>query len=104
MFAVYFFRFPGIFPSYEISSGLYIGVVCNILLLIFRFYGRIAEHPDAHDGPTLEAMRQNASGLDRISGERIWAELSKILEGNFGGELMAKMLSLGMGPHMGRFF
>nr|XP_018905652.1 PREDICTED: CCA tRNA nucleotidyltransferase 1, mitochondrial isoform X2 [Bemisia tabaci] len=71
------------------------------MLRYFRFYGRIAEHPDAHDGPTLEAMRQNASGLDRISGERIWAELSKILEGNFGGELMAKMLSLGMGPHMG---
>lgn len=36
-----------------------------------------------------------------ISGERIWAELKKILSGNFAKEIMLRMLDLGMGPHIG---
>ncbi|XP_047114688.1 CCA tRNA nucleotidyltransferase 1, mitochondrial [Schistocerca piceifrons] len=71
------------------------------ILRYFRFYGRIAEHPDKHEEKTLEAIRINAEGLARISGERIWSELHKILEGNYGGDLMLKILSLGIGPYIG---
>lgn len=54
-----------------------------------------------HDEDTLKAIEQNASGLERISGERIWSELQRILIGNFAEELMKKMLDLGLAPYIG---
>jgi len=67
----------------------------------FRFYGRISEIPDNHEDSTIAAIKDNASGLERISGERIWSEWSKILEGRFGFELTAKMLECGVAPYIG---
>lgn len=67
-----------------------------------RFYGRIAEQADRHEEGILEAIKHNAGGLLRVSGERIWSELRKILEGKFAGDLMKVMLSLGIGPHIGK--
>lgn len=67
----------------------------------FRFYGRIADHADCHEEETIEAIKKNVDGLERISGERIWTEWSKILEGRFGGELTVKMLSCGVAPYIG---
>lgn len=67
-----------------------------------RFYGRIAERTDCHEDMTLKAIRLNAGGLGRISGERIWSELRRILEGSFAGDLVKTMLSLGIGPHIGK--
>lgn len=72
-----------------------------LFLRYFRFYGRIATEPDAHDEPTIEAIKQNINGLERISGERIWSELQKILEGNYARELMEKILECGMGKYIG---
>lgn len=71
------------------------------ILRYFRFYGRIAEQANCHEEKTLEAIKSNADGLLRISGERIWSELRKILEGNFAGDLMKVMLSVGIGPYIG---
>lgn len=67
-----------------------------------RFYGRIAEQADRHEEGILEAIKRNAGGLLMVSGERIWSELRKILEGKFAGDLMKTMLFLGMGPHIGK--
>jgi len=67
-----------------------------------RFYGRIAQQAECHEEKTLEAIKANADGLLRISGERIWSELRKILEGNFAGDLMKVMLSLGIVPYIGK--
>ena len=67
-----------------------------------RFCGRIAQQADCHGEKTLEAIKSNADGLLRISGERIWSELRKILEGNFAGDLMKVMLFLGIGPYIGK--
>jgi tRNA nucleotidyltransferase (CCA-adding enzyme) len=67
-----------------------------------RFYGRIAERTDCHEDSTLKAIKFSAHGLGKISGERIWSELRRILEGNFAGDLMKTMLSLGIGPHIGK--
>jgi len=41
------------------------------------------------------------SGLSRISGERIWSELKKILEGNFAGELIKTMVEVGVPQFIG---
>lgn len=71
------------------------------ILRYFRFYGRLAIAPDLHDKYILEAIQEKGSGLKQISGERIWSELSKIVEGNHGPELMKTILNLGLGPHIG---
>nr|CAD7438592.1 unnamed protein product [Timema bartmani] len=65
------------------------------------FYGRIAQDPDKHEEKTLQSIQDNADGLKRISGERIWTELQQILEGNFACELVKTMLSLDLGPPIG---
>ncbi|XP_019931854.3 CCA tRNA nucleotidyltransferase 1, mitochondrial isoform X1 [Aedes albopictus] len=71
------------------------------ILRYFRFYGRIAEQENNHDEETLRIIAKNASGLARISGERIWQEWKKILSGNFGCNLTIKMIDCGLAPHMG---
>jgi tRNA nucleotidyltransferase (CCA-adding enzyme) len=40
-------------------------------------------------------------GLERISGERIWVELKKILMGKFAGDLMLTILECGLGKYIG---
>ncbi|XP_008549269.3 CCA tRNA nucleotidyltransferase 1, mitochondrial [Microplitis demolitor] len=71
------------------------------ILRYFRFYGRIAVLPDSHDEATIKAIMDNVEGLSRISGERIWSEWSKILEGNFGVELTTKMMECNMAKYIG---
>lgn len=71
------------------------------IMRYFRFYGRIAEIPNNHDQHTLNIIKKNADGLQNVSGERIWMELKKTLEGNFAGELLKTMLSLGVGQYIG---
>lgn len=71
------------------------------ILRYFRFYGRLANEPDLHDNYILEVIREKGNGLKQISGERIWSELNKILEGTFGPDLMKTILDLGLGPYIG---
>lgn len=71
------------------------------ILRYFRFYGRIAKHPDSHDEATLKAISNTVHGLECISGERIWSEWSKILSGNFAGELTLKMIECGLAKYIG---
>lgn len=71
------------------------------ILRYFRFYGRIAETPNNHDKETINAITENISGLEKISGERIWSELKKILKGNFGLELMEEMIKCGVPKYVG---
>ncbi|XP_060527759.1 CCA tRNA nucleotidyltransferase 1, mitochondrial isoform X2 [Cylas formicarius] len=71
------------------------------ILRYFRFYGRIATEADNHEIITLNAIRENASGMEKISGERIWSELKKILEGNFAGHLMVKIVECNLSSYIG---
>lgn len=71
------------------------------IMRYFRFYGKIAEEPNNHDLKTLEIIKRNAEGLENISGERIWMELKKTLQGNFAGDLLKSMLSVNIGKYMG---
>lgn len=47
------------------------------ILRFFRFQGRL--NNPTWDRETMDAVRRNAAGLKRISGERIWMEMEKIL-------------------------
>ncbi|XP_058823260.1 CCA tRNA nucleotidyltransferase 1, mitochondrial-like isoform X2 [Topomyia yanbarensis] len=71
------------------------------ILRYFRFYGRIAEDANNHDEETLRIIAKNSSGLARISGERIWQEWKKILNGNFGCDLTVQMIDCDLGNHLG---
>ena len=71
------------------------------ILRYFRFFGRLAEKEDAHETKTLEVIRNNAQGLARISGERIWSEWKKILQGPMGGRLTLRMIDVGLAQFIG---
>jgi tRNA nucleotidyltransferase/poly(A) polymerase len=47
------------------------------ILRYFRFQGRL--NSPSWDAETMDAVERNAGGLEGISGERIWAEMEKIL-------------------------
>lgn len=67
----------------------------------FRFYGRIAKNPNSHEKAALKIIEKNVQGLQIVSGERIWTELKKTLEGNFAGDLLKTMLGVGVGKYIG---
>ena len=69
------------------------------ILRYFRFQGRTAK--PTFDKDTLEAIKQNAHGLKQISGERIWMEMSKILEGDHTVELLKRMVEAGVDKAIG---
>lgn len=71
------------------------------ILRYFRFFGRITESPDFHDKDTIVAIKDNIEGLEKISGERIWQELSKICSGNFVGSIIQKIIEVGAAPYIG---
>jgi tRNA nucleotidyltransferase (CCA-adding enzyme) len=47
------------------------------ILRFFRFQGRL--NSPTWDRETMDAVRRNAEGLRKISGERVWMEMEKIL-------------------------
>lgn len=64
------------------------------ILRFFRFqarYGRVA--PDA---ATLAAIRAGVPGMAKLSAERVWGELRRILAGPVAGRTLALMDSLGV--------
>ena len=72
------------------------------ILRYFRFYGRLVPAPDRHDPDTLDAIRELGEGLRRISVERIWMEMQKIVVGNHAPSLVAIMKDLGVARHIGK--
>lgn len=59
------------------------------ILRYFRFQGRM-DSPTL-DPDTLDKIQKNSSGLKQISGERIWAEMSKILSGGNTPDILNSM-------------
>lgn len=69
------------------------------ILRWLRFHGRIARDQKL-DKETCEAVQANAAGLARISRERVWAEVQKIVEADTGPAMLAAMHDLGIAPHI----
>lgn len=69
------------------------------ILRYFRFQGR-TDSPN-FDDETLKKIKSNATGLDNISGERIWSEMNKILSGNHLGKIMIEMKKANVLKHIG---
>lgn len=68
------------------------------ILRFFRFQGRM-DSPN-WDKETLQTIKKTASGLGKISGERVWTEISKILTGNHTVEVLTKMKETGVHDHI----
>jgi tRNA nucleotidyltransferase (CCA-adding enzyme) len=69
------------------------------ILRLFRFYGRMGRGP--LDSGTVEAIRKMKVGLKQISGERIWAEMSKILVGRNAAMVVKAMETTGVLSEIG---
>jgi len=63
-------------------------------LRYFRFVGRTGSRK--FDKQALSAIRRLNTGLARISGERIWMEMSKILTGDMVHEVLKHMSDTGV--------
>jgi len=64
------------------------------ILRYFRFQGRL-DKPDFEES-TLEAIKKNISGLSKLSVERIWSEIDKILGGKNIKEILDHMEKTGV--------
>lgn len=64
------------------------------ILRFFRFQARYGRTPP--DAQALTAIRAGVSGLARLSPERVWSELRRILGGPDPRETVALMVSLGV--------
>ena len=68
------------------------------ILRWFRFRGRFEKaEVDAH---ARRAVIQNGRGLSSISRERVWSEVSKIVAGARGPQLMLEIHSCALGTHL----
>ncbi|MGE4527192.1 MAG: CCA tRNA nucleotidyltransferase [Rhodospirillaceae bacterium] len=64
------------------------------ILRFFRFFGRYGAPPA--DAAALAACRKLAPMLDALSGERVWAEMRRILAGPDPGEVLLLMRGEGL--------
>ncbi|CAH8534004.1 unnamed protein product [Heterobilharzia americana] len=73
------------------------------ILRYFRFHGRLAieDTYDKHDEDILKVIASNADGLAKISGERCWSELKKILLYPSTPFLLRRMADAGLFIHLG---
>ena len=71
------------------------------ILRYFRFFGRLSHSPDSHDPSILEAIYSHREGMGKISGERIWLELKRILSGRYAGQCLSTIGECGLFPFIG---
>ena len=69
------------------------------ILRYFRFQGRLST--PTWDEDTLKAISSNTSGLQKISAERIWQEMSKVLAGNNVANILDHMTKTGVSKVIG---
>ncbi len=71
------------------------------ILRWFRFYGRFGAGKSLPHVSAYDAIVDNAHGLKQISVERIWSEVSKIISGPNGIQIMDMMAGMGVAEVIG---
>jgi tRNA nucleotidyltransferase (CCA-adding enzyme) len=69
------------------------------ILRYFRFQGRLST--PTWDKETLQAITSNVNGLQKISAERIWQEMSKVLSGQNVADVLNHMTKTGVSKVIG---
>ncbi len=70
------------------------------ILRWFRFQGRFGD-VDNIDDATLIAINENAHGLKKISRERVWSEVKRIVQHPTGPMLIKEMFDMSLSQHLG---
>lgn len=70
------------------------------ILRWFRFQGRFG-NVDSIDDATLIAINENAHGLQRISRERVWSEMRRIVQHPTGPSMIWEMCAMHLARHIG---
>ena len=68
------------------------------VLRLLRFFGRQNKPQMDHD--TILAVKRNAGGLQGVSGERVWMEMSKIITGGHVKYILDLMLETGVAQNI----
>jgi len=68
------------------------------ILRWFRFRGRFGM---SMSYSARRGIEKHAAGLEKISRERVWSEIGKILTGNYGPFIMIELHQMGIGQHIG---
>ena len=68
------------------------------ILRFYRFHGRFGA--GTLDTGSQIAIQQNREGLQRISRERIWSEVSRIISGPHGPAMFERMLAAGLASYI----
>ena len=66
------------------------------ILRFFRFHAQFSELVTQFDKVALDAIKKNQDGLKKLSKERIWSELKKILSTSNPARSLYKMSQLGI--------
>ena len=69
------------------------------ILRYFRFQGRLST--PTWDKDTLKAISSNSEGLKKISAERVWQEMGKVLSGNNVANILDYMAKTGVSKVIG---
>lgn len=69
------------------------------ILRWFRFQARFGSNEA--NGATLEAISANTPGLERISRERVWSEVKRIVQHAKGPDMMWNIMNMGIFKHVG---
>jgi len=69
------------------------------ILRYFRFQGRLST--PTWDEDTLKAISSNSEGLKKISAERVWQEMGKVLSGNNVANILDYMAKTGVSKVIG---
>lgn len=70
------------------------------ILRWFRFHGRFGVD-DNIDDKTLGAINQHAYGLAKVSRERVWSEVKRMVQHPSGPDLMKEIIAMGVYKHIG---
>ncbi|CAF0710220.1 unnamed protein product [Brachionus calyciflorus] len=71
------------------------------ILRYFRFYSRICINENSHCEESLKAIKENASGLEGIAGERIWVEFRKIVCSKYADSIMRHIVDTQVHKYIG---
>lgn len=71
------------------------------ILRYFRIYGRVANENCAPDKRTINIIKANMSGLEKIKGEQIWSEMKTILREYMRGEVVKMFFECGGFKYIG---
>ena len=69
------------------------------ILRYFRIHGCLTKN-GIHDSDTLNHIKNNAVGLEQISGERIWMEMQRILTGSRATQTLRFMIQTSVTNHI----